>query len=80
MALGNDLIQKQLTDKNSYAIGDLSSDSETDDDASPRNAIPKWAQGSSFKTALIVQAYKRPSHPDSVFSSPEISQDFSSYL
>merc|ERR1711997_919782 len=56
-------------------------DEDNDDEDAPRKEIPKWAQGSLFKTALITQAYRKEGFVDLIFfvqdSSPDLDDIFS---
>merc|ERR1739844_422908 len=56
----HELPPEPLKDEENYDIGDLKSDDDTDDEEDPRKQIPKWAQGSAFRAALMHQAYNPP--------------------
>ena len=49
-----------------YIIGctvgleDLRSDEDTDDEDCPRKQVPKWAEGTNLRTALLKQCYMGP--------------------
>ena len=77
----HELPPEELVDEDNYDIGDLRSDEDTDDEDAPRKEIPKWAQGSLFKTALITQAYRKEGFVDLIFfvqdSSPDLDDIFS---
>jgi inner centromere protein len=62
----HELPPEELIDEDNYDIGDLRSDEDTDDEDNPRKIIPKWAQSSQFKTAIMKQAF-RPPDLDSIF-------------
>ena len=76
----HELPPEELVDENNYDIGDLRSDEDTDDEDHPRKKIPKWAQGSEFKTAIMKQAFKPPDL-DNVFfvmeTTPDLTEIFS---
>ena len=41
-------------------MDDLRSDSETDDEDNPKKQVPKWAEGTQLRTALLKQCYMGP--------------------
>ena len=45
----------------------MRSDSETDSEVNPKKQIPKWAEGTQLRTALLKQFYKDPD-VDKIFS------------
>ena len=49
-----------LADQNNYGLEDLQSDEDTDDEENPRKEIPRWAEGSDLRTALLKQTYMCP--------------------
>ena len=70
----HELPPEELIDEDNYDIGDIRSDEDTDDEDNPRKKIPKWAQGTQFKSALLKQAYMPPDL-DKVFFVMETSPD-----
>ena len=70
----HELPPEELVDEDNYDIGDLRSDEDTDDEDNPRKIIPKWAQSSQFKTAIMKQAF-RPPDLDTIFFVMETSPD-----
>ena len=51
-------------------LDDLRSDSETDDEDNPKKQVPKWAEGTQLRTALLKQCYMGPD-VDNIFYSIE---------
>lgn len=47
-------------DEDNYGLDDLKSDEDTDDEDCPRKEVPKWAEGSQLRTALLKQCYMGP--------------------
>merc|ERR1712119_165962 len=47
-------------DEENYGLDDLSSDEDTDDEDCPRKEVPKWAEGTQLRTALLKQCYMGP--------------------
>merc|ERR1711970_856009 len=47
-------------DENNYGLEDLRSDEDTDDEDCPRKQVPKWAEGTNLRTALLKQCYMGP--------------------
>ena len=45
---------------NGPGLEDLQSDEDTDDEENPRKEIPRWAEGSDLRTALLKQTYMCP--------------------
>ena len=41
-------------------LEDLRSDEDTDDEDCPRKQVPKWAEGTNLRTALLKQCYMGP--------------------
>lgn len=74
----NVLKKKVLT---SYDISNLNSDDSTDDEESPRKAIPFWAKTPNLKVALKKQCLSNKSNPDEIFpdvvSPPDLNKIFS---
>ena len=54
----------------SLGLDDLRSDSETDDEDNPKKQVPKWAEGTQLRTALLKQCYMGPD-VDKIFCMPE---------
>ena len=48
----------------------MRSDSETDDEDNPKKQVPKWAEGTQLRTALLKQCYMGPD-VDNIFYSIE---------
>lgn len=46
--------------EDNYGLDDLRSDSETDDEDNPKKQVPKWAEGTQLRTALLKQCYMGP--------------------
>ena len=68
------------TDINIHNLGldDLKSDSETDDEDNPKKQVPRWAEGSELRTALLKQCYLGP-NIDQIFytvTDPDLSEMF----
>jgi len=72
----HELPPEPLKDEENYDIQDLKSDDDTDDEEDPRKVIPKWAQGSAFRAALMHQAYNPP-EIDCIFFVQEACPDLS---
>ena len=74
----NILKKKVLT---SYDISNLNSDDSTDDEDSPRKAIPFWAKTPNLKVALKKQCLSSKSNADEIFpdviSPPDLNKIFS---
>lgn len=47
-------------DEDNYGLDDLKSDEDTDDEDCPRKQVPKWAEGTQLRTALLKQCYMGP--------------------
>merc|ERR1712096_431122 len=47
-------------DEENYGLDDLRSDEDTDDEDCPRKEVPKWAEGTQLRTALLKQCYMGP--------------------
>ena len=43
--------------EDNYGVADLRSDSDTDDEGNPKKQVPKWAEGTQLRTALLKQCY-----------------------
>ena len=59
-------------------LDDLKSDSETDDEDNPKKQVPRWAEGSELRTALLKQCYLGP-NIDQIFftvTDPDLSEMF----
>ena len=59
-------------------LDDLKSDSETDDEENPKKQVPRWAEGSELRTALLKQCYLGP-NIDQIFftvTDPDLSEMF----
>merc|ERR1719318_1496886 len=61
------LISKQTNN----GLDDLNSEEDTDDEDCPRKVVPKWAEGSQLRTALLKQCYMGPDL-DSIFANVEM--------
>ena len=46
--------------EDNYGVADLRSDSDTDDEGNPKKQVPKWAEGTQLRTALLKQCYMGP--------------------
>merc|ERR1712233_204160 len=46
--------------EDNYGLEDLKSDEDTDDEDCPRKQVPKWAEGTQLRTALLKQCYMGP--------------------
>jgi len=46
--------------EDNYGVADLRSDSDTDDEDNPKKQVPKWAEGTQLRTALLKQCYMGP--------------------
>ena len=44
----------------------MRSDSDTDDEGNPKKQVPKWAEGTQLRTALLKQCYMGP-YVDKIF-------------
>merc|ERR1719318_2056041 len=58
-------------DEENYGLDDLNSEEDTDDEDCPRKVVPKWAEGSQLRTALLKQCYMGPDL-DSIFANVEM--------
>jgi len=58
-------------DEENYGLDDLNSDEDTDDEDCPRKVVPKWAEGSQLRTALLKQCYMGPDL-DMIFANVEM--------
>jgi len=67
----HDLPPEPLKDENNYGLEDLNSDGDTDDEECPRKEVPKWAEGTNLRTALLKQCYMPPDLDD-IFSLVEM--------
>ena len=56
----HELPPEELVDEDNYDIAGLKSDEDTDDEDNPRKVIPKWAQSTLFRTAIMKQAFNPP--------------------
>ena len=56
----HELPPEELVDEDNYDIAGLRSDEDTDDEDNPRKVIPKWAQSTLFRTAIMKQAFNPP--------------------
>merc|ERR1712150_308209 len=56
----HELPPEELVDEDNYDIAGLRSDEDTDDEDAPRKVIPKWAQSTLFRTAIMKQAFNLP--------------------
>ena len=56
----HELPPEELIDEDNYDIAGLRSDEDTDDEDAPRKKIPKWAQSTLFRTAIMKQAFNPP--------------------
>ena len=52
-------------------LDDLKSDEDTDDEDCPRKQVPKWAEGTHLRTALLKQCYMGPDL-DKIFCTVEM--------
>jgi len=43
-----------------YGLEDLNSGTDTDDEDNPKKQVPKWAEGTQLRTALLKQCYMGP--------------------
>jgi len=43
-----------------YGLEDLNSGTDTDDEDNPKKKVPKWAEGTALRTALLKQCYMGP--------------------
>ena len=44
----------------SSGLEDLNSGTDTDDEDNPKKKVPKWAEGTALRTALLKQCYMGP--------------------
>ena len=53
---------KHLSIKYNFNAGleDLNSGTDTDDEDNPKKQVPKWAEGTQLRTALLKQCYMGP--------------------
>jgi len=58
-------------DEENYGLDDLNSEEDTDDEDCPRKVVPKWAEGSQLRTALLKQCYMGPDL-DMIFANVEM--------
>jgi len=58
-------------DEENYGLDDLRSDEDTDDEDCPRKEVPKWAEGTQLRTALLKQCYMGPD-VDMIFANVEM--------
>jgi len=58
-------------DEDNYGLDDLRSDEDTDDEDCPRKEVPKWAEGTQLRTALLKQCYMGPD-VDMIFANVEM--------
>jgi len=58
-------------DEDNYGLDDLKSDEDTDDEDCPRKQVPKWAEGTHLRTALLKQCYMGPDL-DKIFCTVEM--------
>jgi len=56
----HELPPEPLKDENNYGLEDLNSGGDTDDEDCPRKEVPKWAEGTNLRTALLKQCYMPP--------------------
>jgi len=67
----NELPPEPLRDEDNYGLEDLDSDAGTDDEDCPRKQVPKWAEGTNLRTALLKQCYMPPDL-DQIFATVEM--------
>jgi len=67
----HELPPEPLADENNYGLEDLDSDAGTDDEDCPRKQVPKWAEGTNLRTALLKQCYMPPDL-DQIFATVEM--------
>eukprot|EP00092_Neocalanus_flemingeri_P037642 GFUD01040979.1.p1 GENE.GFUD01040979.1~~GFUD01040979.1.p1 ORF type:complete len:965 (+),score=307.98 GFUD01040979.1:49-2895(+) len=58
-------------DEDNYGLDDLKSGEDTDDEDCPRKQVPKWAEGTQLRTALLKQCYMGPDL-DKIFCTVEM--------
>eukprot|EP00092_Neocalanus_flemingeri_P072444 GFUD01089184.1.p1 GENE.GFUD01089184.1~~GFUD01089184.1.p1 ORF type:complete len:1067 (-),score=272.61 GFUD01089184.1:119-3319(-) len=58
-------------DEDNYGLDDLNSGEDTDDEDCPRKVVPKWAEGTQLRTALLKQCYMGPDL-DLIFANVEM--------
>eukprot|EP00092_Neocalanus_flemingeri_P010983 GFUD01011826.1.p1 GENE.GFUD01011826.1~~GFUD01011826.1.p1 ORF type:complete len:569 (-),score=171.72 GFUD01011826.1:29-1615(-) len=58
-------------DEDNYGLDDLESGEDTDDEDCPRKVVPKWAEGTQLRTALLKQCYMGPDL-DLIFANVEM--------
>merc|ERR1712233_158975 len=56
----HELPPKPSHSEDNYGLEDLKSDEDTDDEDCPRKQVPKWAEGTQLRTALLKQCYMGP--------------------
>merc|ERR1712223_147196 len=66
-----ELPPEPLRDEDNYGLEDLDSDAGTDDEDCPRKQVPKWAEGTNLRTALLKQCYMPPDL-DQIFATVEM--------
>ena len=67
----HELPPEPLADENNYGLEDLDSEAGTDDEDCPRKQVPKWAEGTNLRTALLKQCYMPPDL-DQIFATVEM--------
>merc|ERR1719282_1320366 len=67
----HELPPEPLRDEDNYGLEDLDSDAGTDDEDCPRKQVPKWAEGTNLRTALLKQCYMPPDL-DQIFATVEM--------
>ena len=74
----HELPPEPLKDEDNYGLEDLNSEGETDDEDCPRKEVPKWAEGTNLRTALLKQCYMPPDldHIFSLVEMPDLSSMF----
>jgi len=74
----HELPPEPLKDENDYGLEDLNSGGDTDDEDCPRKEVPKWAEGTNLRTALLKQCYMPPDldHIFMVVDMPDLSTMF----
>eukprot|EP00092_Neocalanus_flemingeri_P041094 GFUD01044752.1.p1 GENE.GFUD01044752.1~~GFUD01044752.1.p1 ORF type:complete len:921 (+),score=222.50 GFUD01044752.1:133-2895(+) len=58
-------------DEDNYGLDDFNSGEDTDDEDCPRKVVPKWAEGTQLRTALLKQCYMGPDL-DLIFANVEM--------
>ena len=56
----NDCKDELHADEDNYGLEDLNSDAATDDEDCPKKQVPKWAEGTDLRTALLEQCNMPP--------------------